>query len=165
MSCSTQVEHTGTCSLLHSTINPRNPIIRISLPFLSWIFFSFIRNFFFSFVANVGFRIPCGDLSKWTQAFAFTNFHKCQTLAIDQHRVSYCDHCLAFKKKQIGSPRSSARIPPPLSLGLFSSAQYFGRIRNRAGIEAWAKQMITDCYPDTKDVKMVTNRTRDLRDN
>ena len=42
--------------------------------------------------------------------------------------------------------------------------QYYGLIRNRIGIEAWAKKMITDCYPDTRDVKMVTNRTRDHRD-
>lgn len=50
------------------------------------------------------------------------------------------------------------------SILTLSGVQYYGLIRNRLGIEAWARQMITECYPETKDVKMVTNRTRDQRD-
>ena len=42
--------------------------------------------------------------------------------------------------------------------------KYNGPIREKIGIEAYAKMMITDVYPETEDVRFLTNRVRDLRD-
>ncbi|CAN0456163.1 unnamed protein product [Laminaria digitata] len=44
------------------------------------------------------------------------------------------------------------------------SFKYTGLIQHRNGIEAWTKMLIKEHYPEVRDVKLVTNRTRDRRD-
>ena len=42
--------------------------------------------------------------------------------------------------------------------------KYKGPIRERIGMEAWARMLIKEAYPDTVEVSFVTNRVRDNRD-
>lgn len=58
----------------------------------------------------------------------------------------------------------SKTIPFVLRPALLFSLQYYGLVRHRAGIEAWTKQLVLESYPAAKDVKMLTNRSRDRRD-
>ena len=54
-------------------------------------------------------------------------------------------------------------VPSPVPLWCTPS-KYTGLIQHRTGIEAWTKMLIKEHYPEVRDVKLVTNRTRDRRD-